>query len=395
MLDFLLCGGRITGNTEFLYVKMILMPDISEENKKGGKSPVRKIIHIDMDAFFASVEQLDHPEWRNKPVIVGGPADKRGVVSTCSYEARAFGVHSAMPMARAQRLCPQGIFVSGNMRRYCEISDRIREIFLEITPLVEPLSIDEAFLDVTCNNLNCRSATLLAGEIRRRIYTETGLTASAGVSFNKFLAKVASGMRKPAGLTVITPEKALPFLDSLPVEKFYGIGKVTAGKLRRMNIKTGRELKELSLETLVAHFGKAGAFYYDIVRGRDDRPVEPGDERKSVGRENTYARDIADPQLIRIHVRSLARKVARSLQKLSLAGKTVTLKVRYDNFQTVTRSASFHLPMDNGEAIGEVAAGLLAKTEAFSRPVRLLGVTVSNFPDREEAGRPVQLLFDF
>ncbi len=355
----------------------------------------RKIIHIDMDAFFASVEQHDHPELRGKPVIVGGSVERRGVVSTCSYEARAFGVHSAMPMARALRLCPQGVFLSGNMKRYKEVSEEIHRIFHEFTALVEPLSIDEAYLDVTENYRQSRSATLLAREIQKEIYHRTGLTASAGISYNKFLAKVASGMQKPAGLTVITPERALDFLEALSIDQFYGIGKVTAGKLRSMNIRTGHDLKALSMETLSSHFGKAGLFYYHIVRGRDDRPVEVDDERKSVGRENTYATDLTDKRQIRIHIRALARKVARLLQKNRLAGRTVTLKVRYENFQTVTRSVSFHQPTDNGEVIGETAIRLLAKTEAGERPVRLLGVTVSNFPPEEELTRPVQLEFDF
>lgn len=355
----------------------------------------RKIIHIDMDAFFASVEQHDKPELRGKPVIVGGSVERRGVVSTCSYEARAFGVHSAMPMARALRLCPKGVFIEGNMKRYREVSKQIHAIFHEFTAQVEPLSIDEAFLDVTTNTRNNSSATVLAREIQREIYNRTGLTASAGVSYNKFLAKVASGLKKPAGLTVITPDRALEFLEALPIEQFYGIGKVTAGKLRNMNIRTGRDLKALNLDMLTAHFGKAGLFYFHIVRGIDDRPVEIDEDRKSVGRENTYATDLTDQRQIRIHIRALARKVARILQRNKLAGKTVTLKVRYENFQTVTRSASFHHPLDNGEAIGEVAVQLLAKTETKHRPVRLLGVTVSNFPTEEELARPIQLEFNF
>ncbi len=357
--------------------------------------PVRKIIHVDMDAFFASIEQRDRPELRGKPVIVGGSAERRGVVSTCSYEARAFGVHSAMPTARALRLCPQGIFLDVDMRKYQTVSAEIRAIFHEYTDLVEPMSIDEAFLDVTENRRGFTSATRLARELLREIFRRTGLTASAGVSCNKFLAKVASGLRKPAGLSVIPPEQVESFLEALPIEKFYGIGRVTASRLRRMNIRTGRDLKQLDLAILTANFGKSGAFYYQIVRGIDDRPVEITDERKSVGRETTFAEDVSDPRRLRIVLRSLARKVASRLIRHHLAGRTVTLKVRYDDFQTVTRAASFHHFLNNGEAIGEIAVGLLARTEVARRPVRLIGVTVSNFPTEEELSRPVQLEFDF
>ena len=229
----------------------------------------------------------------------------------------------------------------------------------------------------------------------REIFRRTGLTASAGVSCNKFLAKVASGLRKPAGLSVIPPEQVESFLEALPIEKFYGIGRVTASRLRRMNIRTGRDLKQLDLAILTANFGKSGAFYYQIVRGIDDRPVEITDERKSVGRETTFAEDVSDPRRLRIVLRSLARKVASRLIRHHLAGRTVTLKVRYDDFQTVTRAASFHHFLNNGEAIGEIAVGLLARTEVARRPVRLIGVTVSNFPTEEELSRPVQLEFDF
>ncbi len=356
---------------------------------------MRKIIHLDMDAFFASVEQHDHPELRGKPVIVGGSAARRGVVSTCSYEARAFGVHSAMATARAEKLCPQGIFLPCNMDRYKEVSEEIRAIFYRCTELVEPLSIDEAFLDVTVNSRHCRSATRLARELQREIFDRTGLTASAGVSYNKFLAKIASGMHKPAGLTVITPEEATAFLEALPIDKFYGIGRVTATKLKRMNIRTGRDLKQLELPLLISLFGKSGAFYYHIVRGVDERPVEPDGERKSVGRETTFANDLSDWRLIKPHLHHLSRDVARTLQRQKLAGKTVSVKVRYENFQTATRSASFHAPLDEAGAIETIAWQLLHKTELPKRKIRLLGVTVSNFPSEAELARPVQLEFDF
>lgn len=357
---------------------------------------MRKIIHLDMDAFFASVEQHDHPELRGKPVIIGGSSARRGVVSTCSYEARAYGVHSAMATARAEKLCPQGIYLPGNMDRYREVSAEIRAIFLSITDLVEPLSIDEAFLDVTENSRNCRSATKLARELQREIFDRTGLTASAGVSYNKFLAKVASGIRKPAGLTVITPEEAPTFLEALPIEKFFGIGKVTAARLKRMNIRNGRDLKQLELPLLCSLFGKSGAFYYHIVRGIDERPVEPDTgERKSIGRETTFANDLSDWRLIKPHLHHLTRDVCRTLQHQKLAGKTISVKIRYENFQTATRSATFHTPLDTANAIEAVALELLHKTELPKRKIRLLGVTVSNFPSEAELARPVQLEFDF
>ena len=245
---------------------------------------MRKIIHIDMDAFFASIEQRDRPGLRGLPVIVGGSAERRGVVSTCSYEARAFGVHSAMPMRTAQRLCPQAVYLEVDMKKYRNESARIREIFYSVTDLVEPVSIDEAYLDVTENKRSESSATRLARAVQREIFLKTGLTASAGVSYNKFLAKIASDLKKPAGLTVIPPERAMEFLDSLPVGKFHGIGKVSAAKLTGMNIRTGRDLRQLDAATLSALFGKTGLFYYNIVRGIDNRPVEVEDEPKSIGR---------------------------------------------------------------------------------------------------------------
>ena len=356
---------------------------------------MRKIIHIDMDAFFASIEQRDRPELRGLPVIVGGSAEERGVVSTASYEARKFGVHSAMPTARALRLCPQGIFLPCDFARYRETAHAIRAIFHRYTDLVEPVSIDEAYLDVTENSRHEPSATRLAAEIQREILRETGLTASAGVSYNKFLAKVASDLRKPAGLSVITPEEAEKFLEALPIEKFHGIGKATAARLHAMNIRTGKELKALDLATITAHFGKFGVFYYHIVRGIDERPVEVTDERKSVGRENTFAHDIADIRRIRRELRELAARVALNLQRLSLAGRTVTLKVRYADFRTVTRSGGSPKPVNRSNQIAAVVFKLLERTDAGRVPVRLLGISVSNFPPPEDRYRPEQLEFDF
>ena len=356
---------------------------------------IRKIIHIDMDAFFASIEQRDRPELRGKPVIVGGSVAERGVVSTASYEARKFGVHSAMPTSRALRLCPQGVFLPCDFERYRQAAHVIRSIFHRYTDLVEPVSIDEAYLDVTGNHINEPSATRLAAVIQQEIRQATGLTASAGVSYNKFLAKVASDLRKPAGLSVIPPEEAERFLEELPIEKFHGIGKVTASKLRAMNVCNGKALKELDLQTMTSHFGKIGIFYYHIVRGRDDRPVEVTDERKSVGKENTFSTDIRDVRRIRRELRELAARVALNLQRLQLAGRTVTLKVRYHDFRTVTRSVSSVVPVKKSGEIYASALALLEKTEAGTLPVRLLGISVTNFPAPEDRYRPEQLEFDF
>ena len=341
----------------------------------------RKIIHIDMDAFFASVEQLDHPEYRGKPVIVGGTPERRGVVSTASYEARKFGIHSAMPAKTARRLCPNGIFVEGNMRRYREISYKIREIFRELTELIEPLSIDEAFLDVTANKLNEPSATKAAMYLQQKIFQETGLTASAGVSFNKFLAKTASDWRKPAGLTVIPPARAQEFIFELAIEKFYGVGSATAREFHSMNVKNGRDLYALPLETLVRHFGKIGSFYYNIARGIDLRPVEPRESRKSLGREITLADDLADMTALRELLHQLAVKVSALLIKERLAGRTVTLKVRYEDFSTITRSLTAPESTAQASALEKIALLLLERTEVGKRKVRLMGLSVSGFPD--------------
>ncbi len=354
---------------------------------------IRKIIHIDMDAFFASIEIRDNPALRGKPVIVGGDPGKRGVVSTCSYEARKFGVHSAMPAGQAKKLCPQGIFLPVNMEKYAAVSAQIQKIFYDYTDLVEPVSVDEAFLDVTENKQHCRSATLLAAEIRERIHRETGLTASAGVSFNMFLAKVASDINKPDGLTVITPDKANDFLEKLPIGKFYGVGKVTAGKMKALGINNGLDLKNFDQAELIRNFGKSGLYYYNIVRGFDDREVETDVPRKSLGRETTLQIDISDiPEIIKI-LEDLSREVESLLKEEGLAGRTVSLKLRYENFQTVTRSLTLPCLINEYDFIRNTAISLLKKTEAGRRKVRLLGVTVSGFPEQESG--PVQLEFQF
>jgi len=355
-----------------------------------GELAARRIIHIDMDAFFASIEQREHPEWRGKPVIVGGSPERRGVVSTASYEARKFGIHSAMPAKTAHRLCPNGIFVPGDIALYRAVSHQIREIFARFTDLVEPLSIDEAFLDVTHNRRGEPSATRLAMELQRTIFAETGLTASAGVSFNKFLAKVASDYRKPAGLTVITPRRFRVFLDALPIEKFYGVGEVSAKTFRRLGVANGAELLQTPLEVLLDTFGKIGRFYYDIVRGIDPRPVDPSENRQSMGREITLPRDIDDPIGLHDLLRHLAVKVSAMLEKKHLAGRTVTLKVRYEDFTTVTRSMTHAAPVAAADALEQTGALLLKRTEAGLRKVRLLGLSVSGFP-HEDPGKAVQL----
>ena len=354
---------------------------------------IRKIIHIDMDAFFASIEIRDNPALRGKPVIVGGDPERRGVVSTCSYEARKFGVHSAMPARQAKKLCPQGIFLPVDMEKYARVSAQVQQIFYDYTDLVEPLSIDEAYLDVTHNKQHCRSATLLAQEIRVRIHRETGLTASAGVSFNKFLAKIASDINKPDGIAVITPAEAEEFIEKLPIDKFYGVGKVTADKMRQIGIKTGRDLKNFDESELIRLFGKAGIYYYNIVRGRDDREVETDLIRKSLGRETTLQVDIDDiPEIIEL-LAELAREVEYLLKEEGLSGRTITLKLRYEDFQAVTRSLTLPQPVNDYETIHKTVVSLLSKTEAGKRKIRLAGVSVSSFPEQESG--PVQLEFDF
>ena len=350
-----------------------------------------------MDAFYASIEQRDNPRLKGKPVIVGGQPGTRSVVCTASYEARKFGVHSAMPINQAKKLCPQGIFMPVRMEAYCNESERIRTIFYDYTDLVEPLSLDEAYLDVTRNKKNIPSATWIAQEIQKRIHAGTGLTASAGVSFNMFLAKVGSGCRKPGGLTVITPAEADSFIDKLPIGEFFGIGKVTEEYFHKLGINYGRDLRKFSLADLVSNFGKSGLYYYNIVRGNDDRCVIPDSPRKSLGRETTFQQDLLDMGRIVDEIKSLSVEVEELLKEESLAGKTVTLKVKYDDFTSITRQKSLDFLVDTADIIFAAAAELLKKTEAGKRKIRLLGVTVSGFPQLPdtEDNAPVQLTFPF
>ncbi len=353
----------------------------------------RKIIHIDMDAFYASVEQREDPGLKGKPVIVGGPPQSRGVVSTCSYEARKFGIHSAMPSSRAFRLCPGAVFLRPNFALYKEISGQVREIFHRYTDLVEPLSLDEAYLDVTENFLDVSSATIIAREIRKLIHKETGLTASAGVSFNKFLAKVASDMNKPDGLTVITPGDAEIFLEKLPVGKFFGIGKVTEKHLVKRGIRTGKDLKDLEISEMVKIFGKSGTFFYNIVRGIDTRPVNPHWVRKSLGKEVTLQEDIVTVEDALEVLKKTASQVWLLIEKNSIRARTLTLKVKYHDFRSVTRSITLDEFISSEEIIMMHVTRLLKSTEAGEKRIRLLGISTSNFLDGGEGGSQLVLPF--
>lgn len=352
---------------------------------------VKKIIHIDMDAFYASVEQRDNPELRGQPVIVGGAPDRRGVVAACSYEARRFGIHSAMPSVRAYRLCPQAVFLKPRFEAYRSESRRIRAVFFEYTDLVEPLSLDEAYLDVTGSLLFNGSAARLAAEIKRRIREETGLTASAGVSYNKFLAKIASDMDKPDGLYVITPAQGPAFIESLPVRKFHGIGRATEARMKALGIHTGSDLKRRSRDRLVKEFGKAGHHYYNIARGTDERPVNASRVRKSIGSETTLQEDLDEiPAMLDVLGRQ-AGKVAAILEKQGLAAQTLTVKVKYNDFRQVTRSHSRIEPFRRLEQMTPLLPELLARTEAGEKKVRLLGVTASNLETVAEAENAEQM----
>ena len=346
-------------------------------------SPQRKIIHVDMDAFFASVEQRDHPELRGKPVVVGGGSE-RGVVAAASYEARKFGVHSAMPSVTAKRKCPELIFVRGNFDVYKAVSRQIREIFEDYTPLVEPLSLDEAYLDVTENRKGMASATEIAEEIRARIWEATQLTASAGVSYNKFLAKLASDQNKPNGLFVIKPAMGPVFAASLPVKKFHGIGPATTAKMNRLGLYTGEDIRNQTLDFLEQHFGVSGRYYYGISRGIDHRQVRPDRERKSIGAENTFFTDTTDFDNAWGFLEPLIDKVWRYVETNEIKGRTVTLKVKFSDFRIITRSRSGLAPvMSKDELTGYVRA-LLEGVFPVPKGIRLLGVSMSSLGEKEE-----------
>ncbi len=337
----------------------------------------RKIIHVDMDAFYASVEQRDNPQLRGQPVAVGGSA-ARGVVAAASYEARAFGVHSAMPSVTAKRKCPHLIFVPPRFEVYRQVSQQIRAIFAEYTPLIEPLSLDEAYLDVTENLKRMEIATEIATEIRARIKSVTGLNASAGISYNKFLAKMASDLNKPNGQAVITPKNGPAFVEALPVKKFHGVGPATAERMKRHGIETGYDLKSKSLQFLQQHFGKSGPYFYGIARGIDERQVKADRVRKSVGAEDTFAQDIDALDAAQTELRPLAEKIWRYCEAHDITGKTVTVKIKYSDFTQATRSRTVPQGLSSIELVLEIADALLSSVYPFKRPVRLLGVTLSS-----------------
>jgi len=361
--------------------------------------PIRKIIHVDMDAFYASVEQLDAAELRGQPLAVGG-GEKRGVVSAASYEARKYGVRSAMSGPQAKRLCPELIFVKPRFERYKEISSKIRQIFLDYTDLVEPLSLDEAYLDVTENKIGFPSATLIAQEIRQRIFKELGLTASAGISINKFLAKVASDYNKPNGQKTINPEEVLEFLETLDIRKFYGVGKVTAEKMYQLGIFTGKDLKSKSVEDLEAHFGKSGRYYYEVVRGIHKSAVKPNRIRKSLAAERTFSENLSSEIFMLDKLELIAQEVSKRLAKSQVAGKTLTLKIKYSDFTLQTRSKTLPYFFSDKSLILETAKELLYQ-DSLKNSVRLLGISLSNLntenkpPDKKPKPISAQLTFDF
>lgn len=341
-----------------------------------------------MDAFYASVEQRDNPEYRGKAVVVGGlPEGRGGVVATASYEARTFGVRSAMPSKKALQLCPDAVFVRPRFAAYKEVSQKIREIFSRYTDLIEPLSLDEAYLDVTEDKLGIGSAIDIAKQIKQAIKDELQLTASAGVSINKFVAKIASDINKPDGLTFIGPSQIESFMEKLPVEKFYGVGKVTAGKMKRMGLHTGADLKKLTEQEMTSAFGKPGRFYYQIIRGVDDRAVQPHRETKSMGAEDTFAYDLTTIEEMHAELDKIATTVVGRLEKYNLKGRTITLKIKYHDFRQITRNQSFTTPVSDMETITATAKQLLLATQPEDVRIRLLGISLSNFGELSNKGK--------
>jgi len=345
-----------------------------------------------MDAFYASVEQRDNPEYRNKPIAVGGsPQGRGGVVATASYEARKFGVRSAMSSKIALQRCPDIIFVRPRFDVYKDVSKRIRDIFTRYTDVIEPLSLDEAFLDVSIDKKGINSALEIASLIKQNIRDELQLTASAGVSVNKFVAKIASDINKPDGLTFIGPSRIEAFMEALPVEKFFGVGKVTAEKMKKMGLFTGADLKRLTEDQLLKHFGKQGKFYYKIVRGIDDREVQPHRETKSVGAEDTFPYDLESFSEMEQELEKLSAIVADRLQRHRLKGRTITVKIKYHDFKQVTRSYSVHHGLDDKLTIQHHARTLLENTDLTDKRIRLLGITLSNFHEPGSLTPPYQL----
>ncbi|GAL62179.1 DNA polymerase IV [Algibacter lectus] len=360
--------------------------------------PIRKIIHVDMDAFYASVAQLDNPDLIGKAIAVGG-SGRRGVISAASYEARKFGVKSAMSGNLAVKLCPELIFVKTDFERYTSISKKIRKIFLDYTDLVEPLSLDEAYLDVTQNKKGNPSASMIAEEIRARIFNEVGLTASAGISINKFIAKIASDYNKPNGQKTVNPEEVIPFLETLDIRKFYGVGKVTAEKMYQKGIFTGMDLKQKSIEFLDEHFGKSGSYYYNVVRGIHTSEVKPNRIRKSLAAERTFSENLSSEVFMMEKLEQISEEVTKRLLKSKVAGKTVTLKIKYSDFSLQTRSKTLPYYISDKDIILETAKDLLYQ-EKMSNSVRLLGISLSNLnTDTKKAPEPksvsAQLKFGF
>ncbi|KAF2509141.1 DNA polymerase IV [Flavobacterium foetidum] len=353
----------------------------------------RKIIHIDMDAFYASVEQMDNPELRGKPVAVGG-SENRGVVSAASYEARKFGVRSAISGVLAKKYCPEIIFVRPRFDRYKEISSKIHKIFHDYTDLVEPLSLDEAYLDVTQNKKGNPSASLLAQEIRSRILNEVGLTASAGISVNKFVAKIASDYNKPNGQKTVNPDEVEAFLEELPIRKFYGVGKVTTEKMYQLGIFTGIDLKSKSLEFMEKHFGKSGAFYYNVVRGIHNSEVKPSRITKSVAAEHTFDVNLSSEIFMLEKLELIAVSLEKRLQRHKISGKTITLKIKYSDFTQQTRSKTMPYFISDKSLIMEIVEELLYQ-EKMKDSVRLLGISLSNLNTEEKKAVAVQLKFTF
>jgi DNA polymerase-4 len=354
---------------------------------------IKQIIHVDMDAFYASIEQRDHPELQRMPVIVGGSPDGRGVVMTCSYETRKYGIHSAMPAKKAIQLCPQAIFVKPRFEAYKEASEIIQGIFHEYTDHVQPVSLDEAYLDVTNISNNFTKSKFIAQEILNKIYERTKLPASAGVSFNKFLAKIGSDYNKPKGITVITLDNADDFIDNLPIGKFYGVGKKTEKRLLEFGIKNGADLKRIGPEKLKKLFGKMGEYFYNCAIGIDNREVSLNWSRKSLSSERTLARDIDDKHEMIEILQRIANRIEEYLRKKELRGRTISLKMRYQNYQRISRSITLIEYIDEVDIIMDNIKKLLEKTEAGKKRVRLLGIKISNFQNKKFESRSKQTVF--
>jgi DNA polymerase-4 len=359
--------------------------DVDESSGKSQPEGRRKIIHIDMDAFYASVEQRDNSAYKNKPIAVGGmPTGRGGVVATASYEARKFGIRSAMPSRQAKERCPELIFVQPRFEAYKAVSVHVREIFSRYTDLIEPLSLDEAYLDVTQDKLGIGSAIDIAKQIKQAINSELQLTASAGVSINKFVAKIASDMNKPDGLTFIGPSKVESFMEALPVEKFFGVGKVTATRMKQLGLFTGLDLKRLSREQLIKHFGKSGSFFYNIVRGIDERKVTPHRETKSIGAEDTFGVDLRTAQEILEELDRICDIVSERVSKKKLEGRTITVKIKFHDFKLITRSKSVDTPFSDAPTIKAYVQEIINAMDLDDKRVRLAGVTLSNFHNEGE-----------